>query len=81
MKIESQDIDQKIFDDESNSQEVMREKMIDILTPGYQAEFDPLEAEKVGAFVEDAMSETDALESTEDAINQEPTSEEYQHGT
>jgi hypothetical protein len=33
------------------------------MTPGYQAEFDPEEAERAGAFVEDALSEQDATES------------------
>ena len=42
--------------------EVINEKMRDIATPGYQAEFDPNEAEASGAFAEDALSESDALE-------------------
>jgi hypothetical protein len=37
------------------------------LTPGFQAEFDPAEAEAAGAFVEDALSESDALASAHDA--------------
>ena len=44
----------------------LREKLTDAATPGYQAEFDPEEAERAGAFVEDALSEQDAQESTED---------------
>ena len=36
------------------------------MTPGYQVEFDPIEAERVGAFEEDALSEADALESALD---------------
>jgi hypothetical protein len=43
--------------------DTVREKLTDALTPGYQAEFDPIEAERAGAFVEDALSEADALES------------------
>ena len=31
-------------------------------TPGYEVEFDPEEAELAGAFVEDALSEQDAME-------------------
>ena len=46
----------------------MREKLTDALIPGYQAEFDPDEAEKVGAFHEDALSEQDALDSDVDLV-------------
>lgn len=42
-------------------------KLADADTPGYQAEFDPAEAEAAGAFREDALSEADALDSTHDA--------------
>lgn len=44
-----------------------RAKLADARTPGYQAEFDPAEAEAAGAFVEDAFSATDALESAQDS--------------
>lgn len=44
----------------------MREKLSDAQTPGYQAEFDPAEAEAAGAFPEDALSEADALASMHD---------------
>ena len=47
--------------------EKKRDKLIDAMTPGYQAEFDPEEAERAGAFVEDALSEADALASVVDA--------------
>ena len=40
--------------------------MADALTPGFQVELGPDEAERAGAFVEDALSEQDAQESTED---------------
>lgn len=46
--------------------DAIREKLIDAMTPGYQAEFDPIEAERAGAFEEDALSEADALESQVD---------------
>lgn len=45
---------------------IVREKMIDAMTPGYQVEFDPDEAECAGAFVEDALSEQDALDGSVD---------------
>ena len=46
--------------------EIIQEKLLDAEIPGFQAEFDPLEAERLGAFKEDALSEEDALESTID---------------
>ncbi|WP_426107443.1 hypothetical protein [Massilia sp. TSP1-1-2] len=45
------------------------EKLRDALTPGYQAEFDPAEAEAAGAFQEDALSEGDALASSHDTLH------------
>ena len=46
--------------------EIIQEKLLDAEIPGFQAEFDPLEAERLGAFTEDALSEQDALDSTID---------------
>ena len=46
--------------------QALHEKLIDAQTPGYQAEFDPDEAEHAGAFVEDALSEEDAIDSGDD---------------
>lgn len=48
--------------------EAVREKMVDALMPGFQVEFDPDEAERAGAFVEDALSEQDAAESCADLV-------------
>ena len=57
-------------DAETNNPEyqdqVIQEKLLDAEIPGFQAEFDPLEAERLGAFKEDALSEQDALDSTID---------------
>ena len=47
----------------------LQDKLSDALVPGFQAEFDPDEADEVGAFVEDALSEQDALESGVDLLN------------
>ncbi len=47
----------------------LQDKLHDALVPGFQAEFDPDEADKVGAFVEDALSEQDALESGVDLLS------------
>ena len=61
-------------DDETQSKnpgiqdQVIKEKLLDAEIPGFQAEFDPLEAERLGAFKEDALSEQDALESTIDHV-------------
>ena len=46
--------------------EIIQEKLLDAEIPGFQAEFDPLEAQMLGAFKEDALSEQDALDSTID---------------
>ena len=46
--------------------QVIHEKLRDALTPGFAAEFDPDEAQRAGAFVEDALSEADALDSAPD---------------
>ena len=51
---------------EPSSEAVIREKLIDAMTPGFQAEFDPDEAELAGAFIEDALSEEDAMASDVD---------------
>ena len=55
-------------DDRANAAGALREKLLDAMTPGYQAEFDPDEAEQAGAFVEDALSEQDAVESDVDLV-------------
>jgi len=53
--------------DEGSSQDTaLLEKLADALIPGFQAEFDPDEAEQVGAFQEDALSEQDAFDSVAD---------------
>ena len=62
-------LEQSAFDDQANAAEALREKLDDAMTPGYQTEFDPEEAETVGAFVEDALSEEDAAESDADLVD------------
>ncbi|EEP5037178.1 conjugal transfer protein TraD [Salmonella enterica] len=62
-------LEQSTFDDQANAAEALHEKLDDAMTPGYQTEFDPDEAEIVGAFVEDALSEEDAAESDADLID------------
>ena len=48
--------------------EALGEKLADAQTPGFQAEFDPEEAEQLGAFKEDALTEQDALDSDIDLV-------------
>ena len=50
---------------DSDSQ-TLREKLVDSLIPGFAAECDPEEAQQAGAFIEDALSEADAAESSID---------------
>ena len=44
--------------------DVLRAKLADAETPALEVEFDPAEAEAAGAFVEQALNEADALESS-----------------
>jgi len=61
MNEESKEI---VFDANEDAAEALREKLADMETPGYVVECDPEEAELVGAFIEDALSEEDAMEAT-----------------
>jgi hypothetical protein len=49
--------------------DVLAEKLTDAMVPGAMVEFDPDEAERIGAFQEDALDEADALESSIDLEN------------
>ncbi len=57
-------------EDHEIMQQVIKEKLLDMETPGFQAEFDPLEADLMGAFEETALTEQDALDSVIDLPNQ-----------
>ena len=48
--------------------ELMNERMQDALVPGFEVEFDPEDAERAGAFEEDALSEADAKGSADDLL-------------
>lgn len=52
-----------VIDDFETAEQVLRAKLIDAETPSFEVDFDPDEAERAGAFVEDALSEEDARES------------------
>ena len=60
-----------MFDAKKDAAEALLEKLADASTPGYQVEFDPEEAERAGAFIEDALSEEDAMESSVDLLDAE----------
>lgn len=55
---------------EQAEQDVLKEKMADAVLPGYQAEFDADEAERAGAFREDALDEAAAAVSG-DELNED----------
>ncbi len=57
--------------DNPDTTEIVQEKLLDAEIPGFQPEFDPLEAERLGAFKEDALSEQDALDSTIDHVTED----------
>lgn len=64
--------DTELFNANENEymqQAAILEKFDDSQIPGLQVEFDPEEAEKAGAFVEDALSEEEALESSIDLLD------------
>jgi hypothetical protein len=51
-----------------SAEDVIKAKLLDAMTPGFQAEFDPEEADQAGAFIEDALSEGDAMASDIDLL-------------
>lgn len=57
-----------LFDDATHATEALHEKLADALIPGHQAELDPDEAERAGAFIEDALSAQAATESSFDLL-------------
>jgi hypothetical protein len=57
-----------IVNDESNAATALAEKLVDALTPALHVEFSPDEASTVGAFIEDALSEEDATQSSFDGV-------------
>ncbi len=63
---ENQSIPGTASNDGAMHVDVVREKLADSETPGYQAEFDPIEADRAGAFSEDAISEADAIDGAGD---------------
>jgi hypothetical protein len=69
-----------IFTNTTDADAALREKLADAEVPGYQAEFDPDEAERAGAFVEDALSEENARESAIDQREAAPSEQTPSQG-
>jgi hypothetical protein len=63
------DRDNAVPDEAASAAAALRDKLTDLLVPGYSVEFDPDEAEQAGAFQEDALSEQDAAESCLDLVD------------
>lgn len=62
--------DKNSINDDISAEDALIEKLSDAeSTPGLKVEFDPVEAEKAGAFEEDAVSEDDALDSSADLMD------------
>lgn len=56
---------------EGDTVDLVAVKLLDAMVPGAVVEFDPDEAERIGAFNEDALDEADALESHIDSTSHE----------
>lgn len=52
-----------------DAQGVCRGKVCPAFRPGLEVEFDPEEAEQCGAFMEDALSEEEAADASQDVIS------------
>ena len=48
--------------------QVIKEKLLDAETPGFEVEFSPDEADSLGAFEETALTEKDAMDSVIDRL-------------
>ncbi len=68
-EVNEAEVENSILDERVNAAGALREKLIDVTTRGVWIEFDPDEAELMGAFVEDALSEQDAAESEEGLVD------------
>ena len=66
MKFDMPDIADTGQNERNIRRQVIVQKLVDAQTPGFQAELDPDEAELLGAFTEDALSELEALDSSID---------------
>lgn len=60
---------EKINPTDHKNDDLLKDKLDDAMVPGNVVEFDPPEAERVGAFEEDALSEDDAMDSAIDNLD------------
>ncbi|CAM4473472.1 MAG: hypothetical protein LEGION0403_FIIPPAGN_02402 [Legionella sp.] len=51
-----------MLNQETTPLEVLEEKLNDLMVPGFIVEMSPEEADMFGAFIEDALTDEDALE-------------------
>lgn len=61
-----------IFDEAKNDMEATNDKLITAQTLGVSVEMEPQEAERFGAFIEDSLTEKEALDSVIDGVDIEP---------
>ncbi|WP_407965782.1 hypothetical protein [Bartonella sp. C271] len=61
--------DETISNEQKYADEVLNEKLRALMIPGLKVEFDPEEAERLGAFFEDTLSEEDALDGAIDLVD------------
>ncbi|MDV6348857.1 conjugal transfer protein TraD [Nitrosomonas sp. Is35] len=54
--------------DTETDKEILQQKLLDAQVPDFKAQFEPQEAEMLGAFTEDAINEKDALDSAIDLL-------------
>lgn len=56
------------MDDRAAADTTLKQKLLDALIPSCVVTCEPQEAELAGAFVEDALSESDAMDSSVDLV-------------
>lgn len=55
-----------MYSDNEKLNDTVSEKLEDLMIPGFSVEVSPIEADIMGAFSEDALSEHDAMEAAYD---------------
>ncbi|MGZ4823080.1 MAG: hypothetical protein ACXVZT_00595 [Terriglobales bacterium] len=69
VELDAQDVARQFITEQLQA---VHAKLADAQLSGFLVEFDPAEAELSGAFIEDALSEEDALDSANDLIPPAP---------
>lgn len=65
----TEDSNLELVESEESLIDGLTDKLEDAAIPAYQVELDPDEAENLGAFTEDAISENEALDSSPDQVD------------